>query len=156
MAGVLYLLAIAGYLVNRSYAARYGDEAIASHRRVLRLELAEHLARFLGGKLALVIALACAAVSLTLRRRRAPTLLQTVCNALAQSAALAGAAATCADTKAVERCAEAIKPFAALGKNHAASATNGWRCTRPSSAVPGKWRRARLSLPPCSRCASRT
>jgi hypothetical protein len=46
MISVLSILAVAGYFVSRRYAVRYGDEAIATQRRVLRLDLAERLTRF--------------------------------------------------------------------------------------------------------------
>jgi tetratricopeptide (TPR) repeat protein len=123
LSGVLSLLALAGYFVSRRYAVRYGDEAIASCRRVLRLDLAERLTRFLGGKLALLVAFALAGVSLALRRRRAATLLQTARQAMGSAAALAGTAASCIDPDNVERYAAALKPFTALGSDHAASAT---------------------------------
>ncbi|MEY4508059.1 MAG: hypothetical protein RLZZ450_181 [Pseudomonadota bacterium] len=123
MTSVLSILACAGYFVSRRYAVRYGDEAISTHRRVLRLDLAERLTRFLGGKVALLVALGVAGVSLWLRRRRAPTLLQAARQAMGAAAALAGTSATCLDPDSVERYAAAIKPFTALGADHAASAT---------------------------------
>ena len=56
--GVLSLLAISGYFADRRYAALYGDHALAALSDVLRLSLARRLARFLGAKLALIVALA--------------------------------------------------------------------------------------------------
>jgi serine/threonine protein kinase len=123
LAGVLALLAMCGYTVSRRYALLYGEEAIAVHRRVLRLDLFDRWRRFLGAKLALAVAILCAGVALSFRRHRAPSLQQTVRNALTVAGSLAGSAAVCIDAEGVERCARAIEPFKALGTRHAAYAT---------------------------------
>lgn len=124
VAGVLTLLAICGFSVNRRYALRYGDEALAVNRRVLRLERAERLRPYLGAKLALVVAIFFAGIALFLRRHRAPTLAQTVRNAVSTAVSLAGSSAACIDAEGVERCARAIEPFTALGARHAAFVTH--------------------------------
>lgn len=120
---VLSILACAGYFVSRRYAVRYGDEAIAMQRRVMRLDLAERLSRFLGAKLALLVALVIAGVSLSLRRGRAPTLHQAAQATMGAAASLAGTAATSLDPDGVERYAAVLKSFAALGRDHAARVT---------------------------------
>jgi predicted Ser/Thr protein kinase len=123
MTGVLSLLAIGGYFAGPAYAKRYGDEAIATSRRVLRLSLALRLTRLLGPKLALLIALVVAGFSFARRGRRSPGLKIAVRHAVGSGASLAGTAATCLDADDAERYAEAIQPFAVLGDDHAATIT---------------------------------
>jgi tetratricopeptide (TPR) repeat protein len=115
----LSILAAAGYFADHRYATRYGQEAIEVLSRVLRVELARRLARVLGGKLALAVALSIAGCALFLRRKRAPSLTMVATRMMAASACLAGTAATSLDARASRRYAEAIEPLAALGPNHA-------------------------------------
>ncbi|MDB4991086.1 MAG: multi-sensor signal transduction multi-kinase, partial [Myxococcaceae bacterium] len=120
---VLGLLSIAGYFADRSYGVRYGDLAIATLQRVLRLDLARRLTRYLGGKLALIVALIVAGVSLRLRAKRAPNVLQMTRQLMGAAAALSGTAACCLDPDGVARYADVLYPFSVLGKDHAASIT---------------------------------
>ncbi|MET0283901.1 MAG: protein kinase [Polyangiales bacterium] len=115
----LAILAAAGYFADHRYATRYGEEAIEVLSRVLRVRLALALARVLGGKLGLTIALMVAGVALFLHRKRAPNLTVVVMRMMAASSCLAGTAAACIDTVGTQRYARAIEPFAALGPNHA-------------------------------------
>lgn len=120
----LAMLALAGYFADRRYASRYGDRALALLRVLLRLDLAQRLSRWLGARLGLIAALLVAGVSLRLRWRRAPSLTQATRHLMGAGAALAGTAATCIDPASVLRYAAALRPFAVLGKNHAASVTH--------------------------------
>ncbi|HEX5660540.1 MAG TPA: protein kinase, partial [Polyangiales bacterium] len=115
----LSILSVAGFFADHRYATRYGDEAIAVLSRVLRVALASRLARVLGGKLALAIALLVAGVSLFFRRRRAPGLITAIMRLMAASSCLAGTAAACIDPAAARRYVRAIEPLAVLGPNHA-------------------------------------
>lgn len=120
---VLSLLAISGYFADRRYANLYGDKAIAVLQEVLRLSLARRLTRFVGAKLALIVALVIAGVSLRLRKNRAPSLKQAVRYLTGGAAALAGTAACCVDPDKALRYATVIEPFTVLGADHAASFT---------------------------------
>jgi predicted Ser/Thr protein kinase len=121
--GVLGLLAIAGYFADRRFATRYGDEGVATLRRVLCLPLAERLRRLLGGKLALIVALVVAGVSLALRRKRLAPLQSLLLQLMGAASALAGASTTFLDLAALRRYVAVLRPFTALGPEHAASLT---------------------------------
>jgi tetratricopeptide (TPR) repeat protein/phage FluMu protein gp41 len=119
--GLLGMLCVAGYFADRKYAVRHGDVALADLSRVLQLGLAARLTRYLGGKLALIVALVVAGVSLGFRKDRAPPLAQVLNMLLGGTACLAGTATICLDPEAVARYADVLRPFAALGTEHAAS-----------------------------------
>jgi tetratricopeptide (TPR) repeat protein len=123
LAGVLALLGIASYFADRRYGVQYGDVAIATLQDVLRLDLAQRLSRFVGGKLALLIALIVAGVSLRLSSKHAPTTKQLVRSMMGAASALAGVSAICIDPAGVERYGEVMRPFSALGQDHAANIT---------------------------------
>jgi tetratricopeptide (TPR) repeat protein len=115
----LSILAAAGFFADHRYATRYGEQAIAVLSRVLRVGLARRLARVIGGKLALAIALLLAGIALFLRRKRAPSLTTAVMRLMAATSCLAGTAAACIDPVAARRYKAAIEPLAVLGPNHA-------------------------------------
>ena len=121
--GVLGVLALCGFFAERRYAEQYGDLAIAVGERVLRLGLARRLSRFVGGKLALMIALIIAGVALGRRKDRAPPLKQVVRLFVSAATALAGTAVICLDAERTERYAEVLRPFTVLGRDHVASVT---------------------------------
>ena len=120
LASHLTALAWCGYHVDRRFS-RYGDPAIATLSRILRLNLARKLRRLLGARLSLFIALVVAALAILPRRSRALSLPDTIRYLLSAVGALAGTAAVCIDSKAALRYAEAIEPLTALGKDHVAT-----------------------------------
>ncbi|HEX5660541.1 MAG TPA: protein kinase [Polyangiales bacterium] len=121
LAGPLAMLSVAGYFTDRRYAERYGDLTLATLQRVLRLSVAHALQRFLGKRVALFIALICAAVPLALRRRRAMPLQFNVRVMISAASALVGAAAVCLDGERAARYTRSIELFRALGPDHPAS-----------------------------------
>jgi hypothetical protein len=120
---VLGLLALAGFFAERRYAERYGDLAIATGERVLRQGLARRLSRWLGGRLALMIALVVAGIALHRRKDRAPTVRQVLRLYISSATALAGTSLICLDAARSERYAEVLRPFRVLGRDHAAEMT---------------------------------
>lgn len=121
---VLGYLALSGFFTERRYAQQYGELATTMGERLLRLDLAKKLARFLGGRLALLIALIVAGVALARRKDRAPTVKQLVQHVITMATSLAGAAALSFDAEKVERYAEVLRPFTVLGRDHAAMVTH--------------------------------
>jgi len=121
---VLGFLALSGFYAERRYAERYGELAIATGERLLRLGLARKLARFLGGKLALIVALVVAGFALGRRKDRAPNVKLLVRLVIAATTALAGTATICVDAERVEHYAEVLRPFTVLGRDHVAMVTH--------------------------------
>lgn len=119
LAPALCMLAVAGFFVNRRYALRYGDEALEVTGELLRVPLALRLRRFLGKRLALMVALIAAALAFRRERPLAPKLGQAISLYISASSALAGAASVVLDPESVTRFARALEPFAALGKDSA-------------------------------------
>lgn len=119
--GTLGMLCVAGYFADRKYRDRYGDVALADLSLVLRLRLAARLRRYLGGKVALLVALVVAGVAIGFRKDRAPAFRQVLNMLLGGTASLAGTATICLDPAAVARYADVLQPFEALGTDHAAS-----------------------------------
>ncbi|MET0283086.1 MAG: AAA family ATPase [Polyangiales bacterium] len=117
----LATLALAGYFIDRRYAARYGDEAVRVLETLLRLSLARKLARVLGSKLGLIIALVVAGVSLRLRSDRGPRLPMAIRLLLSVCSALAGTAACCIDPRRALALARVIEPLTVFGPDHAAT-----------------------------------
>ncbi|MDB4985879.1 MAG: putative serine/threonine protein kinase [Myxococcaceae bacterium] len=110
-------LALSSYFVDRRYEARFGAAAIEVYRRLLKVALAQRLTRFFGAKLALLIALLCAYLSLR-KQAHAASLKQTIADFTAAAAALAGTATACLAPQLAHRYAAALEPFRALGKDH--------------------------------------
>lgn len=138
-AGVLGLLAYAGYFADRAYARRYGDLAIAALWDVLGLGRVAWLSRVLGGKAALIAALAAADLALRRHQHRAPPLKVLLRNLLGGVSALCGTAAVCVDRELGLRYAAALEPFAVLGGRNAAGFTHRYavNSTRHLEDRPG-------------------
>lgn len=114
----LSVLAVAGYMVHHVYADRYGDDALRVFQRVLRFDLARRLRPYVGGLLALVVALIAASIAM----KRSGLRLKEVTSWLVPAVvALAGAAHTCMDLERARRHADALTPLISLGKGHAAT-----------------------------------
>jgi hypothetical protein len=140
----LNVLAIASYLVDRSYAARYGDQALMALQSVLRFNLARRLKRVLGAKLALAIALVTATVMMWARRSELRP--SEVANWLViVTGALMGPASLSLDVERTKRYATVFEPLLALGDDHAVShmrrfcyalvTTMGDRCADAQSSL---------------------
>ena len=113
MAGPLAVLAYASGYVDHRLAARYGPQALVTLERLLRLSHARKLRRYLGGRPALLVALAAAALK---RGRDARDDL----HLFLRSAGVLNAVATAtADQATSRRCLEAMEPFAVLGPTFA-------------------------------------
>lgn len=114
------ILSFAGYLVDRRYALRYGDDAIAVFERVFHLRMARTLTRVVGKHLTLLVVLLLAGTGLALRRSFAPSLRIAIRFLLTATSSLAGTAAVFINPKGAARYARTIEPFTALGKDHVA------------------------------------
>lgn len=121
----LTFLGMSAYHVDRRHA-RYGDQAVRCQERVLKLPLALRLQRWLPNKLALIVALIVAGLGMAVRRSRTPSLPVTIRYMLYTISTLTGVAAICLDLRAGQRYARAIKPLAALGKQHVAGFVSDW------------------------------
>jgi tRNA A-37 threonylcarbamoyl transferase component Bud32 len=126
--GPLAMLALAGYFADRRYAARYGDEAVATVARLVRVDLARRLRPWLGGKLALIVSLVVAGISLRLRPETSLSLKHAIRMLLACAVALSGTAAICLDAHAGLRLAAVVSPLAALGEGHIAGFLHAFSC----------------------------
>jgi hypothetical protein len=116
----LSALALAGYTVDRTFEARYGDEALDVLQKTLRFDLAFRLQPMVGGVAALVIALGAASVTLRLKRTRLNAL-EIVSWLVPGVVALVGTSSTCIDTRKGRRYLRALEPLVALGRDHAAA-----------------------------------
>ncbi|MDB4984959.1 MAG: hypothetical protein JWN04_137, partial [Myxococcaceae bacterium] len=121
LASHLTLLACAAYQVDGRLSLRYGDDAMATLQRILRLSLARKLRPVLGARGALMVALLVAGVCIAVRGSRAPSLAITIRYLFFAATSLAGVAAVCVDAAAVRRYADVVLPLAALGKDHASA-----------------------------------
>lgn len=119
----LSMLALSGYFDDKRYAVRYGDQAVATLARLLRLPLARRLSRVLGRKLGLIGTLAVAGARLFLQRRRGPTLVTAIRRLMQVCSALSGTAACCIDPLRIAQLGRTVEPFTALGDRHAAGVT---------------------------------
>jgi hypothetical protein len=109
LAGPLAVLANASGYVDHRLAARYGTAALAALERVLHLQRARRLRRYIGERPALLIALASAALA----RRGA---FRDDLHMFLRAAAVLNAVATAtADEATSTHCLRAMEPFAALG-----------------------------------------
>lgn len=122
LVGVLSALGANSYVVDRRLALQYGDEALERLERVLCLDTARRLRRFLGGKASLYAALAQAAIRFKRVRQDplVPTLREATTLLMSCAASLAGTFTLCIDPERVLRCARALEPFAVLGADHVA------------------------------------
>ncbi|MEY4513421.1 MAG: serine/threonine protein kinase [Pseudomonadota bacterium] len=119
--GPLGMLAVAGYFADRRYALRYGERAVESLERVLKLAWARRLAPLVGKRLALLLAFAGAAWGTFWQRRRCLSLPENVRILLLAASTLAGTAAICMDPDRAARYARSLEPLTALGHDHAAT-----------------------------------
>lgn len=124
----LSILTYCGYFVERGYGERHGDETLATLGRVLKLPLAIKLRRILGGRLSLLVALSCAAISIALRGSGAASLQTTIRWLFSAVLSLSAASAVCIDSKAGARYAAALAPFAVLGDKHPAGFIYRYAC----------------------------
>jgi hypothetical protein len=120
LATPITLLAVAGYFVDRRYGQQYGEEAPAISDRLLRLAVFRRLRPFVGGKLALFLALVLAGVALVARRSYTTSFKGAITQLLGMASALNAMAATSVDVRAAARYAELIEPLAVLGRDHVA------------------------------------
>jgi hypothetical protein len=123
LAATVSMLALAGYLVNWRYGARYGDEALEVNARVLRLDLYQRWRGMIGARLALVGALVWGYVSARAQYRYAANIPFSVTLYIGVASSLNAMASTLGDLPAARRYAEAIEPFSAFGRNHVAGFT---------------------------------
>ncbi|MET0283902.1 MAG: AAA family ATPase [Polyangiales bacterium] len=121
LGSVLGMLSVAGYFADRRYAERYGELALSTLDRVLRLSMARSLRRYLGRRIALMVALLCAGVALALRRPNTMPLKYNVRALISAASALVGTAVVCLDGERAARYARAIEIFTVLGPDHSAS-----------------------------------
>ncbi|HKP60309.1 MAG TPA: protein kinase [Polyangiales bacterium] len=114
-------LAVAGYFVDRKYAANYGDEALAALSEVLGLALARKLRPLLGARLALFTALTVTAARFLARRKQlpSPNFEDALTLFFMSASTLAGSSGLCFDYENTRRAAEALEPFAVLGTKFA-------------------------------------
>jgi hypothetical protein len=146
VSSILAMLAVAGYYADRRFAVRYGELAVETLQRLLRLDLARRLTRYLGGKLALYVALFVAGIALRRQRDRCEPIKDTVRYMLSACSTLCGTATVCIDPKSAGHYAQLLAPFCALGESHAASAAHEFARSlertvqdRPAVACAG-WR----------------
>jgi hypothetical protein len=120
LAPFLAPLASAAYYDDHRLAGRYGDEAVELLRRVLKLDLAARLRRFVGARLSVFIAIALAAIRLKRLSRtgRTPTLREAFALLFSAVNTLTGVYVIYIDRARAWRQAEVLEPLAALGRNH--------------------------------------
>lgn len=106
-------LALASYFVDQQYAQEYGARAITTLTKGVGLPLASRLERWLGKKLALIVALTITGVRLR-RLAFAPDLKRLIYALVAAATAMAGYAGVCADPDAVRRHTTALRKLGML------------------------------------------
>ena len=123
MVSILAPLALAGYYADRRLAGRYGEEAVDVLQTIVGLKRARRLRRYLGRKLALVVALAVAAIAFAVRGRnpRVPAFRDAIMLLFNCVAALTGVCTICIDPEAGKRYASVLEPMTALGPDHVAT-----------------------------------
>ncbi|HEY6881489.1 MAG TPA: AAA family ATPase, partial [Polyangiales bacterium] len=114
----LAILAAASYFSDRRYATRYGEEALALLTRVMRVELARRLSKFIGKRAALFVTLAMTAIALFIHRKHTPSMRIVLMRTMGAAASLAATSATCLDPEQADRYTAVIEPLAALGRQH--------------------------------------
>lgn len=112
----LAALSFASYHVDRRLADRYGLEALETLESMIHFERAHRWQRFLGRRLALLVAIIAA--SFVRRRRKDALQVMTVLQMLAAVAiALNGVATSSMDLDMTARCRLALDPFKGTGEN---------------------------------------
>jgi tetratricopeptide (TPR) repeat protein len=134
---LLSALAVAGYRVDRKYAALYGERALAVFEDLTGLSLAARLRPLIGGRLSLLIGLGSGAVRALVHYgidtpRRFTRLIE---DFMTCALSLSGTAALCLHSARVRRYADALSPFAALGKAHAGALAHDFVCTLALTAL---------------------
>jgi len=120
---------------------RYGDAAAAALQELVGLARARRLQRFLGRKLALLVALAGSAISLTLQARnpRLPSFRDAMMLLFNAVGSLAGAYAVFLDARNIARYSAVLEPFSVLGRDQLAALihelTEGLRLTAEDRAA---------------------
>ena len=117
---VLAPLAVAGYFVDRRFAASYAAQALDAVSRTFSLARVPRLARYLGPRLALVLVLAYSCLRYLLRGSAVPRLPDALILLFMTSAALAASSALCYDYESTRQAAQLLAPFAVLGDRFAA------------------------------------
>ncbi|HKU42140.1 MAG TPA: hypothetical protein VJR89_28470, partial [Polyangiales bacterium] len=117
---LLTALALGGYEGERRLVLQYGELAVQTLQELLGLPQARRWRRFLGGTLALGLALGWAAVRFALRRKNpcVPGFEDALHMLFTAVAAVSGAHCIWMDAATTARLAEVLQPFAALGPNH--------------------------------------
>ncbi|HEY6559159.1 MAG TPA: protein kinase [Polyangiaceae bacterium] len=121
LCGPLGMLAVAGYFTDRRYAFRYGELALEALQQVLQLGLFQRLSRFVGRRMALLLALGVATVRSWPHRARCLSIPHCVRLLLLAASTLAGTSAICMDPDRAERYAKVLEPFTSFGPDHAAT-----------------------------------
>lgn len=116
----LSVLAGAGYFVDRKYAAQFGEQAVSALETALHLTVARRLKPIVGAKASLVLALATAGARLLMRRHH-PNLEDVIRCLMVAAGTVGGVAVNRIDGETAERYAEVMRPFTALGNDHAAN-----------------------------------
>ncbi len=114
---LLSAMAVAGYQIDRAYAARYGDDALRALQRVLHFDVAHKLRPWLGAKLTLVVLLGASSLALCLRRSPLGTF-ELITWQVAVLGYLMGPATLGLDAPTLRRYAAVFEPLLALGPDH--------------------------------------
>ncbi|MET0342147.1 MAG: serine/threonine-protein kinase [Polyangiales bacterium] len=122
---LLNVLAVAGYLVDRAYAVRFGDDALEALQAALCFPLAHRLRPYVGARLALLLAL-LASLASGLVRRRSASVIELVTWLVTVTGYLMGPASLCLDRARLRRYAEVLAPLRALGADHGVSQVHGF------------------------------
>jgi hypothetical protein len=116
----LYALCMASFFVDRRLADRYGGATLAAFEDLLMFGLARKLRRFIGAKLALLVALTLAGARLRASRAVAPSLADALRMHLSSVVAQNAVATSSFDLAGTERCRHALEPLAAFSDRHIA------------------------------------
>ena len=114
---LLSAMAVAGYQVDRAYAARFGEDALRALQRALNFDVAHRLRPWLGAKLTLVLLLGASSVRLALWRSPLGTF-ELIRWLVAVLGYLMGPATLGLDAPTLRRYAAVLEPLLALGPEH--------------------------------------
>ncbi|HEY6561067.1 MAG TPA: AAA family ATPase, partial [Polyangiaceae bacterium] len=118
---VLLQLCILSYYVDWRLVQQYGERAVDLGFELTGLTLAHRLRRFLGAKLALVVALIVTGVRFARARRKTgakASLKETITLACTAGPAVLGVAATCMDAETSGRLILRLRPLRYFGQRH--------------------------------------
>jgi hypothetical protein len=133
LATPLSALAAASFFVDRRLGDRYGIPAIETLEGLLQFDLARKLRPFIGGKPALITALASAAIRLRRLGPGAPRVQDALRLLIGSVVGLNAVATSGLDLGTTERCRVALEPLGALGDRDVAGFVR--RCTLSISAI---------------------